>query len=312
MKRLFLIIILCLFSSSVFSAVEHQLIRRITVFPMSVKAKYTKKAEGTWWKVRERLTDDKRFLVASRSFLVKKDVYQARSKLTPADAIILGQLLDAHALITTFLYKRELHMHVYEGNFGQLLWKSKIKLHPSLPIKNQLEKSGVKLINDFIASFPYQGYIFTDKFEGKAVIADGADYLVNARVGLSAKLKVGDKIQIIKLEPKDYKPLFQSSAEFIIQAEGVVTKAKKGVIMARLDRHIPVDLIKEFDLVRIPTEYQRLYDLFKINNGLTSKISSEYYSPEITETSKEVKEKKPLVTALTIILNVAVFLLLAL
>ncbi len=278
---------------------------------MAVKAKYNKSAEGTWWKIRERLTEDKRFLVASRSFLIKKDVYQARAQLTPADAIILGQLLDAHALVSTFLSKRELHMHVYEGDFGQLLWESKIKLHPSLPIKNQIEKAGVKLINDFIASIPYQGYVLTDKFEGKAVIEDGANYLVKAKVGLNAKLKVGDKLQLINLEHKDFKPLFKSSSEFKIQAEGVITDVKKGLITARLDRHIPIDQIKEFDLVRIPSEHQRLFDLFKINNGLTSKISSEYYSPEITEASKEVKEKKPLVTALTIILNVAVFLLLA-
>ena len=312
MKRLILSLIVFFVANTVFAAVEHKLVRRLTVFPMAVKSQYTKSAEGTWWKVREKLTEDKRFLVASRSFLIKKDVFQARSKLSPADAIILGQLLDANALVTTFLDKRDLHMHVYEGDFGQLLWSSKIKLHPSLPIKNQLENAGIKLINDFIASIPYQGFIYTDKFEGKAVIENGADYLVKAKVGMAAKLKVGDKIQIIKLEHKDYKPLFQSATDYKIQAEGIVTVVKKGLITAKLERHIPIDLIKEYDLVRIPSEYKRLFDLLKINNGLKSKISSEYYSPEITEASKEVKEKKPLVTALTIILNVAVFLLLAL
>ena len=199
MKNLIIFVFLCLFCATANSAVNHELVRRITVFPMLAQAKYNKSAESTWWKVRERLTEDKRFLVASRSFLVKKDVFQARSELTPADAIILGQLLDAHALVTIFLSKRELHMHVYEGNFGQLLWDSKVNLHPSIPIKKQLEEAGMKLVNDFIASIPYQGYVIIDKFEGKAVIEDGANYLVKAKVGLDAKLKVGDKLQLINI-----------------------------------------------------------------------------------------------------------------
>ncbi len=311
MKKLIILFVATWFSAICFADVEHKLIRRITVFPVAVKSKYTKKAESAWWKVREALTEDKRFLVASRSFLIKKDVFQARSELTPADAIILGQLLDAHALVTTFMKKRALHMHVYGGEVGQLLWESNIKLHPSIPVVDQLEKASIKLLNDFIASIPYQGYVFIDKFEGKAVIQNGTDYLVRAKIGLNAKVDKGDKVQIIKLKPKDYKPLFKSSSEITIMAEGDVTEVKKGFVTVKLDRHIPVNLIKENDLVRIPSEYNRLHELFKIKDSLKTKISSEYYSPEITEASNEVKEKKPLVAALTIILNVAIFLLLA-
>src|SRR5690242_6478693 len=99
----------------VHAQVEHTLVRRISVFPIKAGQELAPIAEEAWWELRETLTRDHRFLVASKNFLMQKDVYQARRALSPADAIILGKLLDANALVVTFLEDRTLRMHVYEG-----------------------------------------------------------------------------------------------------------------------------------------------------------------------------------------------------
>src|SRR6185503_6700203 len=99
-----------------FAQTDHTMIRRISVFPIKTAPEFQQVADEAWWELRETLTRDKRFLVASKNFLMQKDVYQARSALTPADAIILGKLLDANALITTHLDERNLTMRVYEGD----------------------------------------------------------------------------------------------------------------------------------------------------------------------------------------------------
>src|SRR3954468_6467929 len=127
------LLLICLWPLASFAQTDHSLIRRLTVFPIKTSPEYQQAADETWWELRETLTRDKRFLVASKNFLMQKDVYQARSKLSPADAIILGKLLDANALITTHLDDRILTMRVYEGDYGRALWEQKIMLQPSLP-----------------------------------------------------------------------------------------------------------------------------------------------------------------------------------
>ena len=100
---------------------EHERIHRMVVFPFKVESAEAdhdlpKLAEDTWWKTREKLTESKRFLVASRNFMQAKDVFQPRGELKPADALILGRLLDANALVTVFLEQRtRLILRVY-GN----------------------------------------------------------------------------------------------------------------------------------------------------------------------------------------------------
>ncbi len=313
MKICWTFVLMFFYSSLLIAEQNHSLIRRVTVFPIFTTAEHTKSAEKTWWKIREKLTFDKRFLVASRNFLIKKDVYQKRKELKPADAIILGQLLDAHAVMTTFLDKRTMHMHAYETKNGLLLWKSKIKLHPSLPVQEQLEDAGVKLVNDFMASVPYQGYLFLDKIVGKPVYQDGSDYMIKAKLSELSRAKVGDIAQIIKLKSKTFDPLFLNATDLEIVAEGRIVKLEKyGVVTILLERHIDLNNFKEYDLVRIPSEYKRISELFKIQDGLKKRIGSEYYSPEVTEETEKVKERKPLIAALTFIVNIAAFLLLAL
>ena len=313
MKAIFILIFLFVYSGGALAEQNHKLIRRITVFPISAKSDYKKSTEKVWWKIREKLTLDKRFLVASRNFLIKKDVFQQRKSLKPADAIILGQLLDAHSLITTFLKGRVLHMHAYETVTGLPLWTSKLNLHPSIPVAEQISDASLKLTNDFMASIPYQGYLYLDKFIGKSTYQKGADHYIKAKLSELSNVKVGDLAQVIRLKSNTFDPLFSGSVDIEVVAEGRIREVEKhGVVSIQLERHLDIKKLNEFDLVRIPSEYKRISNLFKINNGLTDKIGSEYFSPEVTEESRKVKERKPLVAALTFILNIAAFLLIAL
>ncbi|MCB0386940.1 MAG: hypothetical protein KDD43_16215, partial [Bdellovibrionales bacterium] len=52
--------------------VEHPLLRRITVFPVQADNSLIKATEEAWWLVREALTENRRFLVASKNFLIQK------------------------------------------------------------------------------------------------------------------------------------------------------------------------------------------------------------------------------------------------
>ncbi len=100
--------------------ITHELMRRLVVFPIQADTAVSKEAESTWWDIREKLTESRRFLVASKNFMQAKDVFQPRAELQPADVLILGRLLDAHALITTFLVDKKLSMRVYETQNGML------------------------------------------------------------------------------------------------------------------------------------------------------------------------------------------------
>jgi len=77
------------------------LMRRWVVFPFDSDTPANKNsAENAWWKTRERLTLSKKYLVASRQFLIQKDVFQPRKNLNPDDVKLLAHLLDADVVVT--------------------------------------------------------------------------------------------------------------------------------------------------------------------------------------------------------------------
>lgn len=290
---------------------DHMLIRRISVFPVKVKQEYLEAADEAWWELRETLTKDKRFLVASKNFLRQKDVYQARGELSPADAIILGNLLDANAVVTTSLEERTLHMRVYEGEYGRPLWEHEIVLQPSLPISEQLRPAVVKLAQDFIAAIPYQGFVVMDALKGQAVYTEGRRQMVKAEIGINAEVDVGDPIQLIRVYSDSIRPLFTHGAAIEIFAEGRVVSRLQESVVIELDRVADLRKIGEGTLIRLPRELKRLKQAFAIQDSLRNKIDPEYLSPGMTTARQQEEENKPLVSSLAIIANIAIFLLLA-
>lgn len=302
---------LCLLSSSIWAQTEHTLLRRVSVFPIKTPEELAAIAEDAWWELREVLTQDKRFLVASKNFLMQKDVYQARAQLSPADAIILGKILDANGLVTTYLEGRVLHMRVYEGEYGRPLWEHQLQLQPSLPIGQQLKRAVVKLARDFIASIPYHGYVVVDPLKGRPLYQEGRRLLVKAEVGSTAEVDVGDAVQLIRVFSDHLRPMFTHGASIQVFGDGRVVEHTGDSIVVELDRVNRSAPLQEGALIRLPREVKRLQQLYAIQDSLKSKIDPEFFSPGMTAAKQQEKETKPLVTSLVFIANLAAFLLLA-
>ena len=295
-----------------FAQTEHALIRRVSVFPIRVTdPELETVADAAWWEMREALAKDKRFLIASRNFLQQKDVFQERGELSPADAIILGKILDANALITTHVEDRVLHMDVYEGEWGRPLWRHRLTLQPSLPVAEQLQTAVLKLTQDFVAAVPYQGFVKLDPLKGGVIYKEGKRSLVRAEIGSLAEVDVGDAAQLIRITSDSIKPLFASDARQEVFADGHIIARDRETVTIELERLTKANQIREGTLVRLPRELKRLEQLYAIHDSLSTKIDPIFFSPGMTSAKQKVQESKPLITSLAFITNIAAILLLA-
>ncbi|MCM2280718.1 MAG: hypothetical protein NDI61_02595 [Bdellovibrionaceae bacterium] len=311
--------------------VEHQLIRRFVVFPIqsdltldSASSSMTgsgsrsaqeKVAAATldeaWWQVREELTNSRRFLIASKQFLIKHDVYQPRGPLEPADAVILGKLLDAHALVTAQVKGRVFSMQVFDGGNGLPLWRRDYALHPSLTVADQVVSVATKLIDDFMASVPYQGFTHVDPLVGRAVFEEGDVLLTQVDVGVAARVQTGDPVQWMQIAGTTVAPLFQGGSRMRIFAEGRIVKVEQGIAAVELTRATNINEIKEFSLVRLPREAERLQAEYLIKEGVRSTFSAELVAPEMSPMEQLKRERRPLATTMSWVSSLAAFLLLA-
>ncbi|MEQ1877196.1 MAG: hypothetical protein ABL958_11150, partial [Bdellovibrionia bacterium] len=197
---------------------EYSVLRRLVAFPVDTPSTFAGGADKAWWKVREELTNNRRFLIASKQFMIRKDVFQPRKEMEPADIVLLGKLLDAQGLIVTFLKDRQLQMVVYNGETGVTLWRNQYQLHPSVPISDQLESAALKLIQDFVSSVPYQGFQIVDPLLGRPVFEEGRAMYAKVEVGSDATVQKGDAVQWVRLTGSS--PLFQEGGQVTIVAEG--------------------------------------------------------------------------------------------
>ncbi len=299
------------FGFGAWAQTEHTLVRRVSVFPIKAGQELTTAAEDAWWELRDAMTKDKRFLVASKNFLMQKDVFQARATLGPADAIILGKLLDANALVTTYLEDRVLHMQVYEGEYGRPLWEQQLMLQPSLPIAEQLKPAVVKLAQNFIASVPYHGFVVVDPLRGRPVYQEGRRLLIKAEIGSGTETDVGDSVQLVRIFSDHIKPLFTHGASVEVFAEGRVVEKSGENIVVELDRLNRSNVIQEGTLIRVPKELKRLQALYALQDSLKNKIDPEFFTPGMTSAKQVEAERKPLVASLMFVANLAAWLLLA-
>jgi hypothetical protein len=311
MKRLGLLFICLLFVIPAKAQIEHQLMRRVVVFPLSVDPAFKDAGDEAWWQIREELTKSHRFLVASKQFLIKSDVYQARSELQPADAIILGRLLDAHALVVSKVKDRKFSMTVYDGTNGLTLWHKDFDLHPSLTVQDQMPVTGRRMINDFIASVPYEGFETVDPLIGKAIYQEKNLMLTQVDIGVNSQIQIGDVAQWIRLTSNNTAPLFQSGARVTVYAEGQVIKISQGIATIELIRVSKLESIKENGLVRFPREFERLQNEFAIRESIPTTVGMELLKLESDPMENLRRERKPLVTTLSFIGSLVAAVLLA-
>lgn len=287
------------------------LLRKVSIFPILAPQELKSLSEEAWWKIREAVTANQIFLVASKNFLERKDVFQARGELSPADAIILGELLDADALITMSLKGKHLGLFVYEGKYGRLLWKQVASLNSAVPVKEQFVESAIQLIQNFLKEIPYQGFVKIDSLVGDPVYQRGGQPVAQVYIGANSQVQIGDLIQWFRLVPNNFSPLFMDGANVEVFAEGKVLEVHKDMVIVSVERATSLKQIRADSLVRFPKELRQLKDSIAYKSSLSRRVDPEYYSPEIKDLSKEEKETKPLVASLTFLFNLAGFLLLA-
>lgn len=298
-------------SSLALAKSEHKLMRRVVVFPISVEQQYAASAENAWWRIREILTQNRRFLVASKRFLIQKDVYQPREELKPSDVILLTKLLDAHALVTGVLKQRKLILHVYSYEDGLLLWKNEYFLHPSIPVNDQLDIAGEKLIKDFVAAVPYNGFHIVDPLIGKPVYEEGDTKFARIDIGRGTSVKKGQKVQWISVKRTGSDPLYLAGSKIEIIAEGEVFKIESETATVEVQRIRPETELIKHSLVHIPFEANRLKSEWALKTGLQRKVAPQFVSSPLSPTSPKSAEVRPFLAALTAVANMAVLILLA-
>jgi hypothetical protein len=234
------------------------LLRRWVVFPFDADTPALKNAaENAWWKSREKLTSGKKYLVASRQFLIQKDVFQPRKELTPDDVILLSHLLDADVIVTGFSENREFQLNVYLGQDGHLLWSKHLSFHPSLKATDQLELICAKLTQEFLSQVPYQGFVVSDPIIGKTVYEENNKKLTQVDIGSAADLEEGMDVQFVqvlipsKADYKEGQPLLPQE-KIEILGEGKVLKIKNGSFVAEITRSKSLDMITDKTMVTIP------------------------------------------------------------
>lgn len=305
-----LALILALFSGteSAHADYKHQLLRRVAVFPIAnVQGS---NSEEAWWQMREVLTQNQRFLVASRRFMINRGVFQPRESLKPADAIILGKILDAQAIVTAFVQERRMYMNVYDGENGYLLWQGEIEFHPALPINEQIVKLSQKMMADFVLALPYQGYVIVDSIREKAVFQEGSERRAWVAIGNTKRISVGDSVQWIEVVGDPTRVFFKEGSQSQVIAEGQVVQVQEDRVLVSIQKLRAESDIQENSLVRFPKEVNLLKDLYS-HTDKTSNLSAEYLSAEM-KTYDELKKKHPSTsTSLAFIFSLASMILLA-
>jgi hypothetical protein len=309
----FAILILFLAGASPSHAVqiEHQIVRRLVVFPFQAPPKLAAKADETWWQVRQELSQNQIFLLASKQFLAKNEALQARGELQPSDAILLGKLLDAHALVTAVINEHTFTMTVYDASFGLMLWQNHIEMQVSRPIEDQIVEAGKKLAHDFLSSIPYQGFQVIDSLRGKATFEDNDEVRTEVQINPQSGIQVGDIVQWIHLYHKTTDPLFQGGGDMKAFAEGKVVLIDKGIATVQLIRATSLNEIKEYTLVRFPKEAERLKLEYSLKDPLPGKLSTAIIETPEDKMKSVAKERRPLVTTLSFVGSIAAILLLA-
>jgi hypothetical protein len=213
--------------------------------------------------------------------MVNRGVFQPRQNLKPADVIILSKILDAQALVVTFLRERTLHMLVYEGENGYLLWQGSAEFHPAIPINDQLIRMSGQLMNAFILSIPYQGFQIIDEVIGKPIYETDGKKFAQVFMGANSQIQVGDAAQWIEVVGDVGEAFFSSSTKVTILAEGKVTRINGDKATIVIEKMREMSDLHENSLIRFPKEVNRLAGLYTTDVDRSSSLAPEYLSSEM-------------------------------
>lgn len=289
--------------------VQLKVYRKVAVFPIGTPSSDIN-GEDAWWQAREALVKDQRFLVAARRLMVNRGVFQPRKALKPSDSIILSKILDADLLITIYLEEREIFFKAYDGENGFRVWEGRILLHPAVPIQEQLGPATLKLMQDFILSIPYQGYVVPDDRGGPLLAEKGKDRVSQVFVGNSLNLAVGDPVQWVQVFADPSKPLHENP-RLLVVAEGEIAAVLGDRVEAKVTRIRSADDIVIDGPVRFPKELSRLKELYVRPGERGSELAPELLSAEMQPAEKVDEKQSSTSTALAFLASIATMILLA-
>lgn len=275
---------------------------KIAVFPISDLS--GTEAEEAWWQMRELLTKESRFLVATRRLMINRGVFQPRKTLKPADVILLSKILDADLIVTSSVQDRTFVLNVYESNSGQLFFSNKSEFHPALPIKEQVNKVSTKSVSDFIDYLPYDGFVLRSDQKG-VVQSENGESLATAKIFQAVSLKEGDPIHVVSIT-KLPKQVFQIE----VVAEGEFVKLKpNGESEIKLIQFKDLKSVNENSFIRVPGF--RAKQIEALSPDANSNLTTEYLSQELK--TKQQLEKSHTATTSSVwwIINLAAMILLA-
>lgn len=256
---------------------EHlKVLKNWVVFPFAGNSDNNVARNQAWWKAREMLTKEKKYLVASKQFLIKKDVFQPRKTLTPRGVKLLGNMLNADVLITAYIDGRRFNFEVYLVQNQKLFWRKSIQMSGSARITQQLTQVTQRVVQEMLAVIPYQAYTIEDPIIGKTVYEEAGQKLALVDVGLNQEMKVGTNVQWINVIVPPSGKL--SQCKIAIVGEGSVSRVRKGVVVATLDRVTDLSAITPKTLVRIPKQAAKLVEAY------TSQAGSAPLQPDIIPT----------------------------
>ncbi len=301
----FLIVLIPLFS---FAGYEVTLLRRAVVFPVAEIAQ--NQQEDAWWQMREALTKDQKLLVASRRFMINRGVFQPRKNLKPADVIILGKILDAQILITSFLEDRVLKMYAYEAESGYTLWAQEVNLHPVIPIQDQIVKASKNLIVGFMAAFPYQGFVLTNDKLSQTTFEKDGQHFAWVFAGTANQIQNGDLGQWVQVTTDSKDAVLNDSMKVTVVAEGEVVDIKDQMFLLKINKMTKVSDFQEGSLVRFPKEIARLRDLLQ-NEDKISSLGNEVLSSGMRDAADLQKGHQKTAVTMAFIFNIAAFILMA-
>jgi hypothetical protein len=290
--------------------INHHLIRRVAVFPLRVSGVSNTVLDEAWWKAREELTRNQRFLVAGRRFMQNRDVFQPRAELKVADAVILGRILDSHALITYRVDGHQFKIMVYDGENGFSIWQSEISLHPAIPVADQLVAATVKLTRDFIMQIPYQAFQIVDQGIGKAVYEEEGVHLAKVFIGSNSYLQSDDAVEWIQVSGDPTRTILGNGSKVEVIAQGTVVNIEDDIATVAIEKARSIEELKEGSLIRFPKEVERLRSNMKASDKETQ-LASQFAMAEMRDVSQLSGDQSSTTTSLAVIANLVAMILIA-
>jgi hypothetical protein len=301
----FFALFLLIFGFQVSASIEVPLVRKVAVFPIAGAA--GEAAEDAWWQSREVLTKDQRFYVASRRMMVNRGAFQPRRNLKPADAIILGKILDAQALMTFQLDQRTLLMKVFESENGRLFYESKFDFHPVLSVNEQLKKAVNQLSEQFLKNQLFHGFVISNPLF-KELIYEIKDKKVITVFKGGFLLEPGDQVRVIKALAQNEGALVSAETRLEVIALGKVLSVAENEAQVELQQISSEEDLKEFSFV--------LFDKYSKEFGYledkeSSNLATEYLTSELKDINEVRASHGKTNSSLAWIFNLALLVLLA-